>query len=857
MWSLVTTPQYNAAALSNREPATSPGDATLQDQPLHVVSSALDIGGLRDTAVPAGSRGRIRIHASAPTKFAESNDPTTEIKMVVATWAPDITHVPLPLDKSAITAGVEHLAKSGYSALRIHGLEFWLMAYTTNAFEFPPQRLDAFDWLLAECKRVGIYWILNPRQPELYQAGNGSGRFTGMPASSVPLKARLFTQQEARDHYAQGFRTLYDRVNPYTGTNILQDPALFMVEMMNECTPDFAASASWPAVWMTRDAGTTQGTAGKTWTEWLSDSTQSHGYADIAALNTAWGTAYANFAAVPAPSSNLPGLGMPANKISVDVVKYLWYLYANLASWYGTFLQSVGYSGLKSGYIASPSINTLRESAATAFDDVVNLHDYCMQCNDPTPGLSINNGVGNSPVWEFMHWASQGIVWQSGKPAYWGEYGWPYWGRYRNQQVMLAAYAAQGGIPAVTMFHTGGIWEATYNAAADSRTKALTPYCHHGDPVGRFAHYGSFFALKYVGPSTYNFQMTLNDRYNGVDPVNPGRVGRNFLKMLLPGSLIAAMCKATLNWTSDTTDDTLNNTINANDWYYHLNSLLAAGAITADNETLVSAITNRGNITAVATTGTVAGSTATATSPILEFGAPCTLVTGDVIAITNLTGSVGTWPGTNNRGTRATVSVLDSTHVQITSGLNLTGLSGANFTSGTWCELDNVLQSGNKQIYVSRRRKLAYINEARFKYFATGGASGVYPFSDITGLRIVSISSNAALFVASLDGAAIASSARLLIGLVGDVKNLGETRSGTTNQTLSTVGTYPIQLDDVTAEISIAVARAQEMRLYRLGLDGLREVGETPVGIDASAGAVSMTLRTGQVAPSVFWELIR
>ena len=186
---------------------------------------------------------------------------------------------------------------------------------------------------------------------------------------------------------------------------------------------------------------------------------------------------------------------------------------------------------------------------------------------------------------------------------------------------------------------------------------------------------------------------------------------------------------------------------------------------------LVSATVNNGVISAVATTGTVAGGTASVTRPILTIGTN-TLVNGDVIFITNLTGSVGTWPSTNNKNTTCVVDVLDATHIQIVSGLNLTGLIGTNFTAGTWCEGANVLQSGTKEWGMSRRLGYCWIDTAKTKY--VGNVNAVLPVS-LNNLRISDLSAGAAVFITSMDGNPITSSKKMIIGLVGNSKNSGMT----------------------------------------------------------------------------------
>lgn len=843
--------------LANLEVAATLSMQPMLDDTIHVAAgSPLDLTALRDTATPAGALGRIRVHASDSAKFAESSAPTTAVRFNVAAWAPDRTEVPLPSSLTEITAGVEHLARCGYNALRVHGLEYWLMDGTTGAFNFPADRLRLFDWLLAECKRVGVFWIINPRAPELYQDGQGGGRFS-MPGSALNMKPRLFTQQDAMDHWRTGFERLYGRVNQFTGIGILQDPALFLIECMNECSAQFNASKGFPSVWMARDVGSTQGSAAMIWPEWLA--TQ---YANIGALNTQYSTAYASFAAVPAPSAvNISDI--TATQDSIDAVRYCDYLNRHIAAYFRAQLSAMGYTGLVSTLIDFASTLTLK-SGGDSNVDVVNLHGYPMLAHFPSDNLL---SAASTPVWGsgtspgYTSWLVTAGAFADGKPAYIGEFGWPSWAAYRNQYPLLAAYMALNGAGSVSCFHQGDFFSSAYNATAKDRVKALYSYSAAADPVVNFSEVAAFFALECVSESAYTQTIPVTDRYSGINldgtsPRTAGRVSRATANLFLPTQIIPSVVRTRLQYGADNTDDALNATWNAKSWFTTLDDLKTAGAFDATNEGWISANANHGSITAVAVSGSVVGAyatvTASATQPVLTIGTH-TLVDDDHIAITNLTGSGGTWPGTNNRGTRAYVKRVDTNKVQIMAGLNLTGLTG--FTAGTWSEFDNVNQSANKQVYMSRRFKAAHIDTAKFKFFCQSSAT--LPWTKIAGLTVNSLTADAAVFVAALDGQPIATSSRLLLGMVGNADNTGQTFSDATRAVCTNFGAYPIKMDDCTADLSITVTTPQEWKLYRLRRDGGRATRETPTEIDADASALRLSLRSGSVQPAIFWELAR
>lgn len=771
------------------------------------------------------------------------------VRMNVATWAPDAAEVPLPMDKAACTAGAEHLARQGHNAIRLHGIEYWLMHGTAGEFNFPADKLDMLYWFMAECKRVGLYWIINPRAPQLYQDGEGGSRWA-MPPSARDMKVRLFVQQDARDHWHTGFDRLYNKVNPYTGLHMLQDPALFLVECINECSAQQSSQVAWPDAWTTRDGP--QGQAAKTWNEWLADSTQAHGYANLAALNASWGTAHASFAAIPAPTGNLPNLTMPQTQLSIDVVLYCCYLDDSLADFFAAEMASFGYSGLYCSLISFPNAIQMRNASRKAANQVVNLHDYPFLAVDPGTGVALKNGSPNTPVWEWESWMIQGGAYKSGKPCYLGEYGWPYWGQWRNQYPMMAAYAAHAGVAGISQFHQGDFFDPEYSPSSHNRTKLLFPYSGHADPVVNFSQAAGFFAfhLGYVDEGSYEKTITLNDRYYGLNPRNSGRINRAFFKLFLPTGSIPSVVKTAINWTSDTTDDSLSATLNATDWATHVNDLRVAGVVSDDNRAYMSSTANNGTIAAVETTGTIGTVTASLTQPVLTIGSN-SLIDGDNIAITYLTGSTGSWPGTGGRGTRCVIKQTGvANKVQITSGLNLTGLSG--FTSGTWCEFSNVAQTANKQIYYSRRAKVAWVNAPKYFYFADGGAS-VYPYRQLDQVKVQSLSSGAAFFIASLDDQRLMASKSLVIGLVGNVKNTGQTFTDATNTTINAVGSYPIQLDDVSVTFRLTV----DVKAYALCKSLTHSGSEDDVVSVTAVDEFTVQITCSSSAGNIFFGLSR
>lgn len=832
---------------------TRPGIQKYAVQPdckLHVVGgSALDMSSTISTSVPAGIRGPIVISSTYSDRLVEANNPSTKVKFSIATLVPDPTFVPLPTNKAKITAGVEHLRKCGYNAVRIHGIENWLMAGQYGECTFNTDRLDLYDFFLAECKRVGIYWVFNPQSYILYSDGNGTNNRFNYTADTN-CKPRIYVEQTIRDLWKKGFEKLYNRVNIYTGTNIITDPALMQIELYNESSVSFVAGKEFPKQWKTRTAGTTP--AAKTWVEWLSDPAQQHGYATLAALNTAWGTSYASYVDAAAATVGYLNVGMANNMVQLDALLYGLFLEDDLAAYYQSCLTQWGYTGLSCMHNLFPANVVSRNVSRMDINKVANSHGYAMLASGLTAGEALTSD--NVPIWNFGSWLFGCSMMGGTKPKWFGEHGWPAWGKYRNQYPIVYALAGMQGVSGVSYFSQGDFFNPVYRndtTTHGNRTRRVEPYHNPSDPTADFIRVlqAVLFGRGDVSESSYTQSYLMSDRYYGVNPKNTGRLYRAMAYSFQPLYFTAGIAKTQLTYTPDTTDDTLAANWNTKAWSTLLQDLRTANAITADNMSLVSALANNGNITGVATTGVINGVTATETAPIITV-ASHTLVDGDHIYVTSLTGSVGTWPGTNGRNTYCVVKVVDSTHLQLTSGLTLTGLSGANFTSGTWTEGANVIQASTKEWGMSRRLRYCWVDTDKTKYI--GNDTATLPVQ-LNNLTVSVLSPGAAVFVTSLDNLPITSSKRLLVGLVGDAKNAGMTFTDATEKTLQTTGDYPIVVSDMSCQMRINAVPTALPKVYPLNRDGTRA---TSIGMAAPVDptGIYLDLRNG-MSSTIFWEI--
>jgi len=825
------TPQQGVVGLRNREPAASGTYTSIIDEQMYIsAGSPLDLTAKRRTAVPAGSNGRVRVAVSDQRKLEETGAPGTFVDFHICTFQPASGLHPIPATHAEIDAGVASLAAQGYNAIRFHGIEYLLMNGTSGVLSFDAAALDRFDYMLYACKQAGIYWVFQPKSSVLYPDCNG-GSLWAAEATQPLQKSRIFIQQDSRDFWLAGFNSIYNRVNSYTGINMLQDPALLMVSAYNENSAFFVAItpsiATWR--WNARDSASAQGTAGMTFPEWLADSTKAHGSANLAALNASWGTAHASFTAAAATQTGILTSASSTMR-ELDALLYCRYLDANMAAWFKSAIRGVGYTGLVVTIVTFPKAYYIAQESAFGNNDIWAFHQYAMQSGQAEVGVSIGTQWA---IWDRLFFGATQFGYDVGKPVYCDEIGWPYWSRYRNQYPIAAAYAAMHAACGFTMFHQGDIFETQYDATAGDRTRFVDAF-DGTNPVDQFAMLVSFFARKYVAEDT-SLALTLvcNPNYLGYSPKSTAKLTRSLTDWYNNVSKMPAFVRTRFQWNEAASDNDWKTIYNTKSLFTWLDDLKNAGFLTADNLGYVSAAANHGSV--------VSYDISVPTVPVIQV-ASHTCQTGDYISV---------WADINPDTTSYKITKVDATHLSIDAGqVDASGWTGAY----SWCENNNVTQTRNKEIACSRRQKWATVDTAKFKFVALG--AGATKPTHVASLTLTSLDDNAALAIMSLDDAAIATSEHLLIGLVGEDQNTGSTWDAG-RDVITAVGEYPIQIRDCTANITLTVANAREMQLFRLQRNGERSSRETPAAINAVTGAITLNLRTGSVYPSCWFELIR
>ena len=151
------------------------------------------------------------------------------------------------LSKEECKATVNDFRMRGWNTIRFHHIDVtitkdeWKDLWNRKTYpEISPKRLDQLDYLMAECKKAGIYVTF-----DLYAMGClGSCEGFDKPLNSNTIKAIVPIHKPAEDLWFRRAMEIFDHVNPYTGIKWKDDPAVLFVTLMNE---DSIASVWWGA----------------------------------------------------------------------------------------------------------------------------------------------------------------------------------------------------------------------------------------------------------------------------------------------------------------------------------------------------------------------------------------------------------------------------------------------------------------------------------------------------------------------------------------------------------------------------------------------------------------------------------
>ena len=183
-------------------------------------------------AAPAGKDGFIRVQDG---HLVQPDGKRIRFWGVHLTdWSPGSIELP-PKEDTPMWART--LARYGINIVRLHFLDKWaptgiIDGSKTDTRSFDPQQLDRLDFLASELKKNGIYMDLNLNVGRYYKEGDGVTDAEQIDRGWVKSLS-LYDKRiiELQKEYAHNLLT---HVNPYTKTEYRNEPAIAIVEILNE-----------------------------------------------------------------------------------------------------------------------------------------------------------------------------------------------------------------------------------------------------------------------------------------------------------------------------------------------------------------------------------------------------------------------------------------------------------------------------------------------------------------------------------------------------------------------------------------------------------------------------------------------
>ncbi len=179
---------------------------------------------------PAGKDGFIRVQGG---HFVKPDGERIRFWGVHLTdWSPGSIELP---SKEDTPMWARTLARFGVNIVRLHFIDKWAPTGITDGSKedtrsFDPQQLDRLDFLVAELKKNGIYMDLNLNVGRAYKEGDGVADAARLQwAKGLTLYDKRLIELEKE--YAHNLLT---HLNPYTKTEYRNEPAIALVEMLNE-----------------------------------------------------------------------------------------------------------------------------------------------------------------------------------------------------------------------------------------------------------------------------------------------------------------------------------------------------------------------------------------------------------------------------------------------------------------------------------------------------------------------------------------------------------------------------------------------------------------------------------------------
>ena len=131
-------------------------------------------------------------------------------------------------NKEQISALVQEVRRHGCNMIRLHDMD--MVTVTDGVATLNPEKIDLWDWCVAECKKNGIYIQIDTMHVQ------GFSKFSQWSRQGMERNAKfqLLFSKAMREEYRTGVKAFLEHVNPYTKTSMRDDPVLAVLNYCNE-----------------------------------------------------------------------------------------------------------------------------------------------------------------------------------------------------------------------------------------------------------------------------------------------------------------------------------------------------------------------------------------------------------------------------------------------------------------------------------------------------------------------------------------------------------------------------------------------------------------------------------------------
>lgn len=444
------------------------------------------------------------------------------------------------------------LRMHGYGLARLHLIDAALMDGRRKDFDYDPEQLDRFHYLLAALKKNGVRWMMDAATNWNGAYGDVKGRFK---RGEHRLKLSVHYDEADQAHWKKMVDTILKVRNQYTGTVILHDPALTVVTTFNELGINYGANKGYPPELQ------------KAFRQWKRD----RGERDDDDRETE---------------------RKEISSRAALMQKFISETERNTAKWMSKYLRDQGYTGLITAYNNGKSIQATAARNAT---DVVSLHAYHDIADDHAREGSDQDGISSVGT-ELAYVQYFGINRYLDRAFIIDEYNHPYWNPWRHEAgLAVPAYAAFQDWDAICRYSNPV--ELRYSLDGAKRDRQIGPLTVGLDPIARAGETlgALLFARGDVATAKRRIPIAATDDFlNGpasaVNPM-PESLGRLVLVtgvgMTAPGDRSASAgiradeedSREKRKWVTGAL------TRNKEGWRKNLRQLRASGVLPADNRT--------------------------------------------------------------------------------------------------------------------------------------------------------------------------------------------------------------------------------------------------------------------------------